>query len=325
MHWRAAATIVALLAGGLDTSRSPARSSTSAAASLPPSALAVDDGGVWREWWRSARAPSRWDGPLPAVAGAVAWRTAAPGLDWGELRLAGTGEAWRLRVILVRVDPSRVRLQLHAAVGASGRAGPWSTGEAPPEALLALNAGQFDDRGPWGWVVYRGRERRPPGTGPLAPAVVVDSAGLVRFVPADSIAALRRSGEVVEAFQSYPALLVGDGEVPLPVQEPGRGVDLAHRDGRLSIGQLRDGKVLIALTRFEGLGGALSALPFGPTVPEMAALMGALGCRRAVLLDGGISSQLLLRDRSGTVGAWRALRKVPLGLVALPREATSEE
>jgi hypothetical protein len=52
----------------------------------------------------------------------------------------------------------------------------------------------------------------------------------------------------------------------------------------------------------------------------MAALMGALGCRRAVLLDGGISSQLLLRDGSRTVGAWRALRKVPLGLVALPRQ-----
>jgi hypothetical protein len=325
MHWRTTAMVVALLAGGLEISRPPAASPRAPSPhSLPPSALAVDDGGVWREWWRSSRAPSRWDAPLPAIAGALSWRTAAPGLDWGELRLAGTGEAWRLRVVVVRVDPARVRLQLHAAVGADGRAGPWSIGEAPAEALLALNAGQFNDRGPWGWVVYRGRERRPPGTGPLAPAVVVDSAGQLRFVPPDSIVALRRSGEVVEAFQSYPALLVGEGEVPIPLREPGQGVDLAHRDGRLAIGQRRDGTVLIALTRFEGLGGALSALPFGPTVPEMAALMGALGCRRAVLLDGGISSQLLLRDGRQELGSWRGLRKVPLGLIGLPRSDEHE-
>ncbi|CAN5688647.1 hypothetical protein BH24GEM1_BH24GEM1_19390 [soil metagenome] len=77
--------------------------------------------------------------------------------------------------------------------------------------------------------------------------------------------------------------------------------------------------MLVAVTRFEGLGGALSNLPFGLTTPEMAALMGALGCRRAMLLDGGISSQLLLRLPDGETRAWRGLRQVPLGLVALPR------
>jgi exopolysaccharide biosynthesis protein len=279
----------------------------------------VERGGEWREWWRSSTAPDQWSAPLAAVAGAVGWRAAAPGLSWGELRLAGTGEAWRLRVILVRLDPARVRLRLHAAVRADGRAGPWSVDAAPAEALLALNAGQFADGGPWGWVVHRGRERRPPGTGSLAPAIVVDSGGAVRFVPADSIAAARAAGLAVEAFQSYPALLLGDGVVPPPVREPGRGVDLAHRDGRLALGELRDGTILIALTRFEGLGGALSALPFGPTVPETAALMGALGCRRAVLLDGGISGQLLVRGRGAEAQAWRGLRQVPLGLIAVPR------
>jgi phosphodiester glycosidase len=65
----------------------------------------------------------------------------------------------------------------------------------------------------------------------------------------------------------------------------------------------------------------LSNLPFGLTTPEMAALMGALGCRHAMLLDGGISSQLRLRDDDGTVHRWTGLRRVPLGLVALPAEA----
>jgi exopolysaccharide biosynthesis protein len=42
-------------------------------------------------------------------------------------------------------------------------------------------------------------------------------------------------------------------------------------------------------------------LPFGLTTPEVAAVMGALGARRAVLLDGGISSQLLIREGTRTL------------------------
>jgi hypothetical protein len=47
--------------------------------------------------------------------------------------------------------------------------------------------------------------------------------------------------------------------------------------------------------------------------------MGALGASRAVLLDGGISSQLLVRDTTGEARAWRGLRQVPLGLVVTRR------
>ena len=287
---------------------------------LPVSALAVLRGDEWREWWRSSGAPARWTGPDADVSDAVHWRDAAPGLRWGELRLAGTGEAWRLRVIVARVDPRQLRLELHTANDGKGGAGPWTVDSAPASALLALNAGQFGRAGPWGWVVRAGRELRPPGAGPLAPAVAVDRSGRVRFIPPDSLELARRSGEIVEAFQSYPTLLAG-GEIPLPLRAAGRGVSVAHRDSRLALGVHPDGSVLIAITRFEGLGGALSSLPFGPTAPEMAALMGALGCRDAVLLDGGISGQLLLRGpgASPAAQAWRGIRRVPLGLVALPR------
>ncbi len=114
-------------------------------------------------------------------------------------------------------------------------------------------------------------------------------------------------------------MLENDGDVLLALRRPGRGVDLTHRDGRLALGLSRDGQLLIALTRFEGLGGALSNLPFGLTTPEMAALMGALGCRRAMLLDGGISSQLRLGAESGAGEIWRGIRRVPLGLVVSAR------
>jgi exopolysaccharide biosynthesis protein len=140
-------------------------------------------------------------------------------------------------------------------------------------------------------------------------------------VHGDSIARVDesvRAREVTWAFQSYPTLLAG-GEVPAPLRAPGRGVDLGHRDARLAIGTTTDGQVLVALTRFDALGGRLSFVPFGLTVPEMAALMGALGATDAVMLDGGISAQMLVRDAKGRPKSWAGLRAVPLALVAVPR------
>jgi exopolysaccharide biosynthesis protein len=51
----------------------------------------------------------------------------------------------------------------------------------------------------------------------------------------------------------------------------------------------------------------------------MARVMRALGCRDAILLDGGISGQLMVRREGGAVQTWAGIRSVPLGLVALPR------
>ena len=291
-----------------------------AAAGIGSSAsLSVRGPNGWREWWRADQAPVRWAAALPRVVEAVEWHPLPSGARWGELRLSGAAEAWRLRVILVELDPSRVRLETVSLQRPDGRPVRWSVDSAPAAAVVALNAGQFTSSGPWGWLVRDGVELRAPGTGPLAPALVVDTSGGVRLVPPDSIARLRGSRAVLQAFQSYPSLLVGDGEIPRPLREEALGVDVEHRDARLAVGLRRDGKLLVAMTRFEGLGGALSNLPFGLTTPEMAALMGALGSRRAMLLDGGISSQLRLKLPDGDRRAWRGLRQVPLGLLALPK------
>jgi exopolysaccharide biosynthesis protein len=147
----------------------------------------------------------------------------------------------------------------------------------------------------------------------------------VRFVAPDSIEAERVRGHIANAFQSYPALLTGDGEVPaiLRSSTPRSDIDLAHRDSRVAIGEMRDGRILIAITRFNALGDAAAKIPFGLTIPEMSALMGALGCRRAVSLDGGISGQLAVRESGGAVRKWTAWRFVPLGLLVLPPLAGS--
>ena len=267
-------------------------------------------------WWaRPLLAALMSAAPLSAQSAPVAWQHARPGIEWSEF---SASDGARYRLIAVRVDPRQYNFQL-TELATRPRGGAWTIERASRRAVLALNVGQFTGVLPWGWVVRNGREILRPGYGPLSTAVVIDSAGRIQFVDADSINAVRSAGRARLAFQSYPALLVGDARIPEQLQRSGRGVDLEHRDSRLAIGLLADGRLLIVLTRFAGFEGALGAFPLGPTVPEMAELMRALGCRRAVMLDGGISGQLLLRTAAGETLSWRGLRKVPLGLIATPR------
>jgi hypothetical protein len=286
-------------------------------AQLPESTLSVRTAEGEHVWWRSVEAPERWGAPLPLVALAVRWRTLQPGLERGQLELSGGGVAWRISGVLARLDPSRFRLELDTG-DAWAEGADWTI-ERARTAALALNAGQFRGTAPWGWVVHRGAELQPPGLGPLSAALVLYRDGRVDLLAPDEIAAARASGRVLEAVQSYPAILVGDGDVPEALRGPNRGVDLVHRDSRLAACLLRDGRLLFALTRFLSPASPLSRLPFGPTTPEMAALMGALGCRRAVLLDGGLSGQMAVRDGRGGWVRWPGLRAVPLGLTARRR------
>ena len=312
-------------------------------------------GGAPAAWWRADRPVARWTGALPAVAAAVRWQAVRPGVEVAELALAatpgdggglavrGAGQtAWAavragavpVRVVLVRLDPGALRFRFAVAERPDGTVGPWRIDAAPGAAAVALNAGQFTDDGPWGWLVHRGRERQAPGAGALAGAFVVDTAGRARVVGADSVTVLSaaaRAGDraVAMAVQSYPTLLDGDGRVPDALRPGGPGgVDLAHRDARLAVAELRDGRLLVALTRFDApvgggggtaFGAAAGRVPVGLTVPEAAALVGALGARRAVLLDGGLSAQLLVRGAAGAARRWPGLRAVPLGIAAAPR------
>jgi hypothetical protein len=306
----------ALLSGGAALSLLLLGPRAGAAQPRPASALAVEVGGEWLAWWRSDRAPVAWRGADPTVRRALRWVPVQRGVDMAELRLRGTGEAWRTRVVVVRIDPAAVRLRAVAGEAPGAGRAAWTIDAAPANAIAAFNAGQFTGASPWGWVVRDGVEQLSPGHGPLAPAFVVDTMGRVRWL-LPPIAGDAASG-VVAAFQSYPTLLV-DGAIPPALRTANSGVDLAHRDARFTLCTLGDGRVLLAMTRFDALGGVLDAAPFGITTPEQAALAGALGCRTAMALDGGISAQLLLRDGAGRVQRWEGMRRVPMGMVVLPR------
>jgi len=254
--------------------------------------------------------------PLAAAANLV-WQALAPGVWRAEAPMAKRGALAPVRATVLRLDPAQVRFELRTATRDHGLRGAWTVDSLPPDALAAFNAGQFETGAPWGWLVREGREELPPGSGPLSMAFVVDAQGRATLVEASALEANRSRATL--AFQSYPALLVKRGELPWQLRANGRGADIAHRDSRLALGVRDDGQVLVVLTRFTGLGPAGEQLPWGPTAPEMAQWMRSLGCRRAMLLDGGMSSQMAVRRRDASIERWPNLRPVPMGLVVLPR------
>jgi hypothetical protein len=242
----------------------------------------------------------------------VAWR--GDGVQTAELSVRLGPHGVRNRVLAVRFDPTKTRLALDIARDGDGIA-PWSIAQAPTDARIAFNAGQFTDDGPWGWVVHRGREWQAPGTGSLAGALVTDSTGRATVIDASEVATWRASGRVREAVQSYPMLLSSSGAPPAALCDAEGSLDLTHRDSRLAIGSMPNGNVIVVLTRFEAPGGIPTRWPIGPTTPEMAELMRRLGAQRALMLDGGLSSQMLVRNSAGAV-SWPGVRRVPLALVA---------
>ena len=277
---------------------------------VPHSTLAVKRGGSWRVWWDARTAPALWQPADTARLGAIQWRAGAPGIEWSELVFAGSGEAWRTRVIVARLDPRKLRLRLDTSFSRDGKP-TWSVDRAKTSTVFAVNAGQFLHTMPWGEVVLDGMQWMTPGIGPLSTTVEISARGTVKLRHGNGSAPQGTAW----AFQSYPTLL-RNGEVPVELRDESRGIDLEHRDARAAIGVARDGRLIVALTRFDALGSTLGFIPFGLTTPEMAAVMGALGASDAVMLDGGISGQMMLRGANGTVKSWRGTRAVPLALGA---------
>ena len=313
--------LIAVAALGAACGAGPGSARGAAAPAASP-ALSIWSRGAWRAWWRAAAAPTRWTAADTTVAAALAWRRVADGVELSSARLSGSWPAWRTRLIVARLDPRRLSFSLVMSLSGHEDRPAWTIDDAPPEALLAVNAGQFLRTMPWGWLVMEGHERLRPGTGPLAGALAFDAAGGVRWIAGDSLArgAPATAPGIETAFQSYPTLLADDGVVPEPLRAAGRGVDLEHRDARLAIGETRDGRLVLALTRFDALGETAGGTPIGLTTPEMAAVMGALGCRDAMMLDGGISAQLTLRDPArGRRWRWPGWRKVPLAMIVRSR------
>lgn len=262
-------------------------------------------------WWNARTAPAHYSGPSIALMKSLHWSGIGYGIEWAELDIHVGGGPLNVHVVLARFRTDQLRADLVRMTDASQLRGAWIVDSAAADVRIAVNAGQFEETGPWGWIVRDGLQVQPPGAGPLAAAVTFSDSGRVSFLTGADIA--RAPTHVHTAFQSYPRLLIG-GDVVSAIRT-GTGVDAGHRDARLAIGKTRDDRVILALTRFGSRETAASRIPIGLTLPETAALMGALGCADAVMLDGGLSAQMMLRPVTGPPLFWRGVRRVPVALV----------
>lgn len=243
----------------------------------------------------------------------LAWRTMRAGVQLTELDLRAGTLGIPVHAIVVRCDPRAVSFALSLSTEANGMSGSWRIDSTPTDAVLGMNAGQFKETGPWGWLLIDGDRRRDPAHAPLAASVGIDASGRIRWLPAGGEVNAR---DMRYGFQSFPRLLE-HGRVPRVLRD-GTLMDMAHRDARLILAESRDGSILFVLTRFGALGVVAERVPIGLTTPESVVLVIALGAWDAVMLDGGISGQLMVRDSTGTTAEWRGMRAVPLGLVARP-------
>ncbi|MGV3711213.1 MAG: phosphodiester glycosidase family protein [Gemmatimonas sp.] len=256
--------------------------------------------------------------PSASLSAHVEWRAEDSSIKWGEWRVALGSKRLPVVVVVAILAPTRTKLAL--GINRDGdELGAWSIANAPLNARLAINAGQFTDAGPWGWVIHNGREQQKPGVGSLAGAFIVDTSGRWSLIDASEIQANRLALHVREAVQSYPTLIGIGGTVPRALCSGSKDINLTHRDTRLALGTMPTGELIVAMTRFDGLGEAAGRLPIGPTTPEMVTIMRALGATRALMLDGGLSAQMLLRTATVPIAQeWNGLRKVPLALVGVP-------
>lgn len=248
---------------------------------------------------------------------ALRWEgDARTGLRWSRWRVALGARGVAVTMVVAEIDPSRIALALEIAREGNALA-PWSIDATPDSARVAFNAGQFTDAGPWGWVVHRGREWQAPASGAYAGAFVIDSVGRAAVLSAQAIPAERARGVWREALQSYPTVLA-NGRATAALCSTNR-IDSTHRDIRLAIGTRADGRVLVVLSRYAGAGAIGERMPIGPTTGEMAEALRQLGVRDALMLDGGLSAQLLVRD-GARMERWDGLRRVPLALLGVQRK-----
>jgi Phosphodiester glycosidase len=253
--------------------------------------------------------PAAW---LVALAPLLVWHPVRAGVQRTTFPLRATGILSHVQVIALRIAPCAVRFTTERRTADYGLRNAWSIDSLDDATIVAFDGGQFRGTMPWGWYVHDGRELQPTGVGPLSLALTIDSSDHVALHTIAEINSARM--HLRDALQSYPTLLV-DGVIPAALRPGAHDIDLTHRDSRLAIGITAHDELLIVITRVGGSGGAVGMLPLGPTVPELAAIMQRLGAVRAVGLDGGLSSQLAVRDSSGALMALRNWRRVPIGIV----------
>ncbi|HEY2806175.1 MAG TPA: phosphodiester glycosidase family protein [Gemmatimonadales bacterium] len=271
--------------------------------------LEVHAGGTWHPWSGGAAGTSARE---PMLASAISWSDSAPGLRAGSFEVRSTGSgALRNSIAIIELDPRRLRFDLGRAPPDARRTATDWVGE-DSSVVLAANTGLFRTNGSSQGLVFEHGTRYSALAGWLDAVVVLDTGG-IWFT---DVAGGRELPRRVSAFQTLPFLVRG-GRVVFG-ETSGLKLSRTHRDRRITLCLGDDGLVRLLLSNFEVFGVTAGTIPIGLTIPEQALIAAGAGCRDAVALDGGISSQIAFRAGDRIV-KWPGWRQVPLMLLARRR------
>lgn len=222
----------------------------------------------------------------------------APGLDYYQMKIV-TDAFEKMDFYLLRLDPSK-GLDLRVAISDETTSSEWvrqapsamaAHMDAPSAPVYAIVNADFCDnripirpRGPVhcnGKVWSSSYSIDPKFTQQALSYVGVDYDGNVIIAPSAGYAAARKT---LKECTGAGVILLQDSEIQ------GGFVNSPSRDPRTAIGYTPDNVVWILMAdgRHKGVKGM--------TYLEMASIFKALGCEAAVNLDGGGSSQMLVKD-----------------------------
>lgn len=271
--------------------------------------LEIRSNGAWQPW-RDA-APLSAATREPVLRTAITWTDSAAGLRSGSFEVRAAEGHLRNSMAIIELDPARFRFGLGLAPPDARRtAEDWLASDST--LVLTANTGLFRENGtPQGIVLIDGT-RHSALAGWLDAVVVIEN-GSLRFTDVEHARTLPGGAS---SFQTLP-WLVRDGRVAFGATS-GLRLSRTHRDRRITLCLGDDGTVRLLLSNFEVFGATAGRVPIGLTIPEQAALAAGVGCRDAVALDGGISSQIAFRAGRRTVRmpGWR---KVPVMMLVRAR------
>ena len=234
--------------------------------------------------------------PLPPTATPVAdtgWEQLQTGLERRWLRLL-TPETGRLQeqIYLLRLQPEQFTFDVGYRPGAPLPLGDW---QRERDALIVMNGGFFTERyEATGLVITAGESYGTSYIG-FGGMLAITAEGFLELRPLQRTP-YRPDETLQAALQAFPMLVMPGGQLGYPDED-------GNRARRSVIAQDRQGRILLIAT-------SLGAF----TLHELATFLLAsdLDLDRALNLDGGTSTGLLLREPEEGVGAF-----VPLPTVIL--------
>jgi len=210
---------------------------------------------------------------------AVEWRAPVVLGQGARVRDGRIARAAPWRVVDLELDLARVELRVARP---AARGGGRLTDMLPPGALAAVNGGYFDETyRPVGWLVDRGVE--------IAPRSARTSGGVLAVKGAALFMGPARQVPFAPEFvlQNGPRLIESGGRLGIRTDDGKRAPRTVACDA--------GGRLHLYLV--------VAALRDGPTLYETARMLAALGCERALNLDGGPSTGFWLHGDAGVASA----------------------